>query len=157
MHTTRTRTTTKTASRCHPPSTVLVGADNNSSVVRTEGSLTHSARCGLTSVWHRRHRTLSTVIHARISSLTHTNTQEWKGDSVKQRPHAGITDHTRHNSGASRQPPRQNKRKIQKANYVLYERSLQFAKHKRTMTLPFLLHSPFIFPMRNPADDAPPW
>ncbi|RNC56611.1 exo-alpha-sialidase [Trypanosoma cruzi] len=93
MHTTCTRTTATTASGCHPSSTVLVGANNNNNVVGAEGSLTHSARYGLTSVWRRRHRTHSTIIHARISSLTHTNTQKWEGDSVKQRPHAGITDH----------------------------------------------------------------
>ncbi|RNC34737.1 hypothetical protein TcCL_Unassigned02449 [Trypanosoma cruzi] len=145
MHATCTRTTATTASGCHPPSTVLVGANNNSSVVDAEGSLTHSARCGLTSVWHRRHRTHSTIIHARISYLTHTNTQKWEGDSVKQRPHAGITDHTRHNSDASRQPPTQNKEKL----HVLWNiPAIRTAK--RTITLPFSLHSPFIFPMRAP-------
>ncbi|RNC35507.1 hypothetical protein TcCL_Unassigned01594 [Trypanosoma cruzi] len=153
MHATCTRTAATMASGYHPPSTVLVGANNNSSVVGTESSLTHSARCGLTSVWQRRHRTHSTIIHARISSLTHTNTQKWEEDSVKQRPHAGITQIIHATTAAHHGSlPRRTKK-----NCTSYGISPQFTQHKRTITLPFSLHSPFIFPMRSTTDNAPPW
>ncbi|RNC41032.1 hypothetical protein TcCL_NonESM09437 [Trypanosoma cruzi] len=85
VHTKCTRTTT-TICGCHPPSTVLVGANNNSNVVYTEGSPTHTARHG----------------PAPLCTLTLTHTQKWEENSVQQRPHAGRTNHTRRNGDASR-------------------------------------------------------
>ncbi|RNF22384.1 hypothetical protein TcG_02323 [Trypanosoma cruzi] len=155
MHTTCTRTTATTASGCHSLSTVLERANNNNTVVSAEGSSTHSARYGPAPVWHRHHRTHLTKGRAGISSLAHTNSHKWEENSVKQRPHARTPNHTRHNSDASWKFP--HTRKHKKANYMLYEKSPQFARHKRTMGLLFPLHSPFIFPMRNPADITPPW
>ncbi|EKG05901.1 hypothetical protein TCSYLVIO_003018 [Trypanosoma cruzi] len=140
MHTTCTRTTTTTASGCHPPSTVLVRANNNNNVVRTEGSSTHTARYGSAPLWHRRHRTNSARGRARISSLTQTH--KWEENSVQQRPHAGITDHTRHNSDASLQPPTQQKR-VQL--HALWKVSAMRVSQKSAVTLPFILHSPFTY------------
>ncbi|RNF02536.1 hypothetical protein TcG_11473 [Trypanosoma cruzi] len=152
MHTTCKRTAATTARGCQPPSTVLVGANNNSNVVDAEGSLTHSAPHGPAPLWQRRHRTHLTIIHARISSLTQTHKS---GKGIRCSHGHTLTPQIIHATTAAHHGKFQHNRK--ECNYMLYGKSPQFTQHKRTMTLPFSLHSPFIFPMRNPADVAPPW
>ncbi|RNF08551.1 hypothetical protein TcG_09879 [Trypanosoma cruzi] len=73
--------------------------------------------------------------------VTDTNPHKWEGDSVQQRPHAGITDHTRHNSDASLQPPTQNKKKLHVLWNIPAIRKAQ-KNHNAPFLNAFVIHIP---------------
>ncbi|RNC34971.1 hypothetical protein TcCL_Unassigned02188 [Trypanosoma cruzi] len=140
MHTTCTRTTATTASGCHSLSTVLEKANNNNTVVSAEGSSTHSARHGLTPLWHRRHRTHSARGRADIN-LTRTNPKvggEFGKAAATRKNHKSYTPQQR----CIMVIPYTTEKS---ATCILYGKYLRCAWQKSAVTLPFILHSPFTY------------